>query len=109
MRKALHGLHHQSEKRQSIMSADLLNVQEISKCGLSLRFHLCQVHGIGEIVDETAVDIENVRLTKCALSLRYERDKNVTDFLISIPIAYAVIEEHPKEKMTMKDVGYTME
>lgn len=90
------------------MCADLFHIQKISKCRLSFGFYLCQVHGIGEIVDEAAVDIEHVRLTKCALSLRYERDKNVTDFLVSIPIANAFIERYSEEKMTVKDVGYSM-
>lgn len=83
------------------MSTDLLDIQEICKSRFSFCLDFRQVHGIGEIIDEATVDIEYVSLAVSALSLRYKGNEDITDFLISIPIAYAFAKCYSEEKVTL--------
>lgn len=73
------------------MRANLFDIQEVSESRFSFCFDFRQVHGIGEVVDEATVDIQDVRLAVNTFSLRYKGNEDVTDFLISIPIAYAFV------------------
>lgn len=99
--KSLHGLNHEAKKWEAIVCWNLLYIQEISKGWFSFCFDFREVHGIGEVVDEATVDVEHVSLAVSTLSLCNKGNEDITDFFISIPIAYAVAERYSEEKMTL--------
>jgi len=59
LREPLDGLHHQTEKRESIVRGDLLHFKEIRQSGFALRFLTSHIQRKREIVDEITVIIQD--------------------------------------------------
>lgn len=80
------------------MGADLFHFEEVGQRRFSFRFHFGQLHCAGEIVYETAVNVQHDRFAE-------RTNKHVAQTLVTVPITNTIGQSNAKQGVTLKNFG----